>query len=61
MTKYTFDAKIFAQLTVEAKSQQEAEKVLKGAMCSVNFNGVTWDASMDGEPDLLKVDGEDVE
>ena len=62
MNEYTFDLKLFASITFEAKSEEEARQLMAASfMPSVDLG--TWpsgarilaDAAIDGEPDLVEV------
>lgn len=64
--EYLFDAKLFATLRIKAASRKEAEAtlrdILNGASCNAgqypNGAPVLFETSIDGELDLLEVDGE---
>lgn len=66
MTEYLFDVKLFASIRLRAESEAAARKclaeVLDCADLSVCHGGVdmadTFEASMDGEADLIEIDGE---
>lgn len=68
MTEYTFDIKLFATVRVKANSEEEARclaaEYLDSADC--NFGAgpdgapILAEASMDGEPELIEVEGEAV-
>lgn len=69
MPVYTFDAKLFATVQVtapdETTARRQAAEVLDGAELSVCHGGVdmpdTFEASLDGELDLMEIDGKDPE
>jgi hypothetical protein len=66
--EFMFDAKLFASIRIRAPDEATARKqlaeVLDGASLSVCHGGVdmpdTFEASVDGEPELMEVDGEAV-
>lgn len=66
MHEYLFDVKLFAAIRVTASGLAEAiAKLRNGIDCSTgNFgsfaNGdpITGEVSIDGEPDLIEIDGE---
>lgn len=68
---YLFDVKLFASIRVEAESEAAARACLRemfDCACISDYgvaeNGVVTypsEASMDGEADLVEVDGEDPE
>lgn len=65
MREYTFDVKIFAEVSVRAESEEAARKAIANVGLSVTRagpNGQGYDCpnATDGEPDLLRIDGEDV-
>lgn len=64
MATFTFDVKLFATVSVDADSEETARKmVAESTDCVALYK---WDdttlgeASMDGEPDLIEIDGEPV-
>ncbi len=65
-TVYTFDVKLLASIRVMAKDLDDAKEQLANALhcADTNFgawpNGdpVTGTATLDGEPDLIEIDGE---
>lgn len=67
--EYAFDVKLFATVRItaadEATARAQLAETMDGASLSVCHGGVdmpdTFEASMDGEPDLIEVDGEDPE
>lgn len=67
-TEYAFDVKMFATIRVRASSQGEALKMLRQALDCASANLGAWDngdpilceASLDGDPDLIEIDGEAV-
>jgi plasmid stability protein len=66
--EYLFDAKLFATLRIKAASRKERKAeatlrdILNGASCNAgqypNGDPVLFETSIDGELDLLEVDGE---
>lgn len=64
--EYTFDVKLFTTLRVKAESEAEARAILRRVMHCADANFGAWDdgspilgeASMDGDPDLVEIDGE---
>jgi hypothetical protein len=64
MTRFLFDVKLFASVTVEAESEAEARKMLAEVMDCAGVNAGAWpngdpvvfEASQDGEPDLVEVE-----
>jgi len=64
--EYTFDVKLFATIRVRAKTATEARNLLDRHMRCADCNGGAWpdgspilfEASPDGEPDLIEIDGE---
>lgn len=62
---YLFDVKIFSSVRVEANSEAEARSKLSKLLdcCDVSFGNIDdqpiiGEASIDGEADLVEVDGE---
>lgn len=67
MAQYTFDVKVFAQVTVVAANKSEALEAIRQApgfdvFWRQNPEDEAQDCpvSEDGEPDLLRINGEDV-
>lgn len=62
MHEYLFDVKLFASVRIKAVSRTEAwDMILALDGASVLFNdGITGEASVDGDPYLVEVDGKDV-
>lgn len=68
MHEYLFDVKLFAAIRVNASSREEAiSKLRNGIDCSTgNFgsfaNGdpIVGEVSIDGDPDLVEINGEAV-
>lgn len=68
MREYAFDVKLFAFIRVRAADEAEARRMLAEAFdcADANFgawpNGdpITAEASIDGDADLMEVDGEAV-
>lgn len=66
---FRFDLKVFASVTVSASSEAEARKKLAAdlehAQLSIGWHDgapvCAVDASVDGDYELIEVDGEDVE
>lgn len=62
MKEYLFDVKLFAAIRVRADDEAAARAILSdtisGGICELD--GLPFEASMDGEADLLEVDGVDV-
>lgn len=65
MAEFTFDIKMFTTITVSAESYEEAEGLIKDLdCCDTNFgawpNGdpILGEATVDGEPDLIAINGE---
>lgn len=64
--EYAFDCKLIAALRVKAKSQKEAEVMLREVLDAASCNAGCWsdgspvlfEVSLDGEPSLFEVDGE---
>lgn len=67
-TEYAFDVKLLATIRVRAASEAEARKMVDDALdCAfANFGAwpdglpITAEASIDGEADLIEIDGEAV-
>lgn len=65
MNTYTFDAKFFATITIDAASQAEAEATIRDLLDCASCNAGEWpngdpillDMSLDGDLDLI-TDGE---
>lgn len=59
MKEYTFDLKLFATLTFEAESEEEARQIMRDNMTLgsvhiwLNSTLGCAEASLDGEPDLI--------
>lgn len=71
MKQYTFDMTLFAAVTVEAASEEEARRIITGVLADAasftaherpedDGDSVTGECSMIGEPMLAQIDGEDV-
>lgn len=66
MSEYLFDVKLFASVRVEAESEDAARKLLAETLDGASCNAGAWpdgapvlfEASLDGEADLMEVDGE---
>lgn len=66
--EYAFDVKMFATIRVQASSEAEAIQLIKENMDCADSNFGAWpngdpilaEASIDGEPDLLEINGEAV-
>lgn len=66
MKEYTFDITLLAAITVKAATQEEAEKTIRHHMDGMDCNGGMWpngdpilfEASLEGDLDLVSVDGE---
>jgi len=66
--RYTFDCKLFAALTVQANSLEEARTELRGALdcasihCGADRQGkpIMGEASVDGELEHIETNGEPV-
>ena len=66
MNEYLFDVKLFATIRVKAASEGEAVSILKdildAASCNLgafpNGDPILCEASIDGEPDLIEINGE---
>lgn len=64
--EYLFDVKLFTAIRIKASTEEEARKKLAAYFdcASVNFGAdedgdpITGEASMDGDADLVEVDGE---
>lgn len=64
--EYLLDVKLFASVRVLADTRQEAEQMLRNALGCASVNAGAWpngdpilfEASMDGEADLIEVDGQ---
>jgi hypothetical protein len=67
MSEYFFDVKLFASFRINAENETKARQLLADALdcASVNFGAddsgdpLIAEASMDGEPDLIEIDGEE--
>lgn len=65
-TEYVFDVKLFATVRVKANTKAKAVALLKDTLDCASFNAGVWpngdpvlfEASVDGEPDLVEIDGE---
>ena len=63
---YKMDVKMFASITVEASSEEEARNIIADHCDTMDCNGGAWpngdpilfEAYIDGEIDLIEVDGE---
>jgi len=63
--EFLFDVKLFASIRLKARNRKEAEKVLRDALDCASCNAGAWpdgnpivfEASIDGELDLVEVDG----
>lgn len=63
---YTFDVKLFAMMTLKANSEAEARATLSEIVGCMDCNGGSWpdgtpilfQASVDGESDLIEINGE---
>lgn len=62
---FLFDVKLFSSVRIEADSEKEAREKLSEVLdcATVNFGSVdgepvTGEASIDGELDLIEIDGE---
>lgn len=68
MAKYTFDVKLFATVHVDAPNETAARAAIDDAVAGL-VEGNRWrdkgtdlfinSASLDGEADLMQIDGED--
>ena len=66
MPEYVFDVKLFTTLRVKADSEAKARADLRRMLNCADANFGAWDegdpilgeVSMDGEPDLVEIDGE---
>ena len=66
MKEYAFDVKLLAAIRVKAADQATARAMLKEALDCADTNFGAWpngdpiigEASIDGEPDLIEIDGE---
>ena len=66
MNEYLFDVKLFAAIRVKAASEAEATATLKDMLDSASCNLVAFpsgdpilcEASIDGDPDLVEINGE---
>lgn len=69
MHEYLFDVKLFAAIRVTASSPAEAIAKLRNGIdcstgnfgCFANGDPITGEVSIDGEPDLIEIDGEAAE
>lgn len=72
MKNYTFDMTLKAAVTVEAESEEEAERIVKGVLDdAASFTAwegvvgcdddVSGECTLIGEPTLAQIDGEDVD
>lgn len=65
--EYGFDVKLFAVIRVKAASEEDARRILSECAGGMDCNGGAWpdgnpilfNASIDGESDLIEIDGED--
>ena len=66
MREFTFDVKIFATVRVKAGTETEARAMLQDGLDGADTNFGAWpdgspilgECGMDGEADLVEVDGE---
>lgn len=66
--QYKMDVKMFATITVEASSEEEARMIIDANCGVMDCNGGAWpngdpilfEAAVDGEIDLIEIDGEAV-
>lgn len=66
--EYKFDIKMFAVVTVEASSEAEAKLLVEESLSCADANFGAWpngdpilgEASIEGDPDLLEINGEAV-
>lgn len=66
--EYVFDCKLFATLRIKAASKEKAEatvrEILDAATCNAglwpNGDPVLFETSIDGDLDLIEIDGEAV-
>lgn len=64
MNEYLFDVKLFASVRVQADTEKEARRMLADALDAADINAGAWpngdpvqfEASQDGEPDLVEVE-----
>lgn len=64
MNEYLFDVKLFASVRVQADTETEARRLLADALDAADINAGAWpngdpvvfEASQDGEPDLVEVE-----
>lgn len=64
--EYAFDVKLMATIRVKASSEDEARALVRDHLDCADANLGAWpdgnpilaEASMDGEPDRLEIDGE---
>lgn len=70
MHEYLFDVKLFASVRVTAENENEARKKLERLLTTADVavtdpddggdNVHYFEASVDGEADLMEIDGEDI-
>ena len=68
MNEYLFDIKLFASIRVNAISEREARAMITQALNYASINAGAWvdgspillEASLDGDLDLVEVDGHPV-
>lgn len=66
MAEFLFDIKLFASVRVHAEDESEARNIVMEAFACATANFGVWpdgdpivaEASVDGEPDLIEIDGE---
>lgn len=64
MNEYLFDVKLFVSVRVQADTESEARRLLADALDCADINAGAWpngdpvvfEASQDGEPDLVEIE-----
>ena len=67
MREYAFDLKLFTTVRIKATSEEMARRILRDHFDAIDINAgeiagetIVCEASMDGEADLIEIDGEAV-